>query len=84
MAAVLQIIGAVLILVPFAWSQLRGMSTTSALYLWLNLAGSGLLAVLALIGEQWGFLLLEGCWAAVAAWSLAARRGGPGGAHSGA
>jgi hypothetical protein len=84
MAAVLQIIGAVLILLPFAWSQLRGMSTTSALYLWLNLVGSGLLAVLALLGEQWGFLLLEGCWAAVAAWSLVARRAGPGGAHSGA
>jgi hypothetical protein len=65
-----QVVGAVLILIPFAWSQLGRLGTASRLYLALNLLGSGLLAVLALREQQWGFLLLEGIWAIVAAWSL--------------
>ena len=65
-----QVVGAVLILIPFAWSQLGRLGTASTLYLALNFVGSGLLAVLALHEQQWGFLLLEGSWALVAAWSL--------------
>jgi hypothetical protein len=69
----LQILGAIAILVPFAWSQLGSLRTTSVAYLVLNLAGSALLAALALLDAQWGFLLLEGSWAVVAAWGLARR-----------
>lgn len=69
---VLQILGALGVLIPFVWSQLGRMSLTSPTYLGLNLAGSALLAVLALHGGDWGFLLLEGVWAIVAARGLLA------------
>ena len=54
-----------LILTPFAWSQIGSLRPESAVSLSLNLAGSTLLAVLALLGGQWGFLLLETAWAVV-------------------
>jgi hypothetical protein len=81
---VLQIIGALMILVPFAAAQFGWLLTTSISYLTLNLAGSVLLAWLALEERQWGFLLLEAVWAAVSLWGLvAALRGKPlaAGAH---
>ncbi len=66
MAAVLQVIGALLILAPFAGQQLRSLPSDSPTYLWPNLAGSAILAGIALDGQQWGFLLLEAVWAFVA------------------
>ncbi len=73
MSGVLQILGALCVLVPFVAAQLGRMRIGSASYLSLNLVGSALLALLALLSGQWGFLLLEGCWAAVSARSLARR-----------
>lgn len=70
MAVALQLVGALLILAPFAGQQLGSLRPDSPTYLWLNLLGSGLLAALALIGGQWGFLLLEGCWAMLSLRSL--------------
>lgn len=83
MADLLQLAGAVLILVPFAAVQLGRTSPASVAYLTLNLLGSLLLAWLALDDAQWGFLLLETVWAAVSAWGLTRRlRGRPvAGAH---
>jgi hypothetical protein len=49
------------------------MRTTAVSYLWLNLVGSAILAVLAAVSSNWGFLLLEGAWALVSGWSLVAR-----------
>jgi uncharacterized membrane protein len=72
MDQVIQVVGALLILTAFTAVQLERMRTDSRLYLALNLVGSAILAVLALIGSQWGFVLLEGVWAIVSAWSLAA------------
>ena len=73
MDQVVQVAGALLILAAFAAAQFGWLGTSSRLYLWLNLVGSIILAVLAWYEEQWGFLLLEGVWAIVSAWSLVRR-----------
>jgi hypothetical protein len=70
MLDVLQVLGAVCVLVPFVWSQVGPLSPRSRAYLAANLAGATILAALALAGRDWGFLLLEGTWAAVAALGL--------------
>jgi hypothetical protein len=66
----IQIIGALLILAAFTAVQLNRMRPDSRLYLTLNLIGSIILAALAWLDSQWGFLLLEGVWAIVSAWGL--------------
>ncbi|WP_238016252.1 hypothetical protein KZZ52_28590 [Dactylosporangium sp. AC04546] len=64
-AVVIQLAGSLLILLPFVLVQLGRLETRSQWYNVLNLVGSGILAVEALHGRQWGFLLLEGVWALV-------------------
>ena len=77
MDQVIQIAGAMLILVPFAAAQFGRMAVTSVPYLALNLVGSAILTGVALDNEDWGFFLLESVWAIVSAWGLAkALRGG--------
>jgi hypothetical protein len=70
MAQVIQVVGALIILSAFAANQLGEMPTDSRLYLLLNLVGSVVLAILAVVEGQIGFILLEGVWAAVSGWSL--------------
>jgi hypothetical protein len=70
MDQVIQVIGAMMILVAYAAAQTGRWSTDAPIYLWLNEVGSVILAVLAAMSENWGFLLLEGVWAIVTAWSL--------------
>ena len=66
----LELAGAVLILAGYMLGQLRMLDQHSLVYLVLNLVGSFLLAVIALVDERWGFLLLEGVWSIVSAISL--------------
>ena len=66
----LELAGAVLILAGFTLGQLRMLDQHSVVYLVLNLVGSFVLAVIALVDERWGFLLLEGVWSIVSAIGL--------------
>ncbi len=70
MLVTVQIVGALLVLVPFAAQQFGRLNADASAYLWPNAVGSAALAVLAAINAQWGFLLLEAVWAAVSARSI--------------
>ena len=61
-----------MILVAYAFAQSGRWETDNRTYLWLNLVGSAILAVLAGMSQNWGFLLLESVWAVVTARSLIA------------
>jgi membrane-bound ClpP family serine protease len=65
-----EVTGAILILLAFALAQFRGLDRHGSPYLMLNLVGAAVLAVVAAIHRQWGFLLLQGVWALIALWSL--------------
>jgi protein-S-isoprenylcysteine O-methyltransferase Ste14 len=79
MSGVLQLVGAATVLLAFIATQLDLAQPSSRVTLTMNLLGSAVLAVLALAGRQWGFLLLEGAWAIVSAAGLGRRlaRAGP-------
>lgn len=75
MSSLIQILGALLVLAAFALAQARVLTSEARSYLVLNLVGGSVLAIDAYVGEQWGFLLLEGVWALVSFWSLARKSG---------
>jgi hypothetical protein len=68
-----EFVGALGILIPFALLQFGRMSQHAYLYLLLNLIGSGILTVVAILQQQWGFVILQGVWAVAAAWGLVRR-----------
>jgi hypothetical protein len=74
MTDLLQILGALAVLGAFLATQLGRLHPRAVPYLVVNALGAGLLAVLALLGRDWGFLLLEGVWSSVSVASLVARR----------
>ena len=66
----LEVLGSLFVLAAFAAAQRGVVSTRSRVYLVSNLIGSAILAVMAVIEFQVGFILLEGCWAVVSAAGL--------------
>jgi uncharacterized membrane protein len=66
----IQIVGALTILTAFVLAQRGTIDQSSPVYLALNVAGSGVLAVEAYLGHDLGFLFLEAVWFVVSAWSL--------------
>jgi len=74
---IVQLIGAFLVLGGFAASQLGWMDVRDVRYLAINAVGSGILAIIAIIGREWGFILLESTWAIVSIVGLV-RQSAPG------
>ena len=66
MGIIVQVLGSLLNLIGFVFSQLGKLKTTSLSYLLLNAIGALILGIDAFVGKQWGFVLLEGVWSIVA------------------
>jgi hypothetical protein len=73
MIQIVSIVGSLMILAAYAANQTGRWTATRLEYMVLNLAGAAVLAVVAAVEEQWGFLLLEGVWASVSAYALVRR-----------
>jgi hypothetical protein len=71
------VLGSLLVLVAYVASQFGRLSTKGLAYAFANIVGSGILAVVAALEAQWGFLLLEGAWASVSLVAVARQRAKP-------
>jgi hypothetical protein len=83
MTEVMQVVGAVFILIAFAAIQRGTLEPHARSYLVLNLVGGLVLGWVAVAEKDWGFLLLETVWSIVSAWGLlqVLRGRPPAGAH---
>jgi hypothetical protein len=71
MGQAIQLIGAVIVLSGFIANQRFGLSSDSVWFLLANAVGTTILAIVAGVNGDLGFLLLEGVWAIVSFVSLA-------------
>jgi hypothetical protein len=67
---IVSVLGALAILLAFAANQFRLIGPMNLSYALLNFVGSLVLAVIAVIEVQWGFILLEVVWALVSLWGI--------------
>lgn len=74
------IVGLVTLLAGFLGNLVGRVPATGALYGWLNLVGSGILAVYSVLIEAWVFFPLEVIWALAAGVALVRRQAKTGGA----
>src|ERR687889_1531442 len=73
-AQLVSVFGSLLVLVAYVASQFGRLSAKGLAYAFANIVGSGLLAVVAALEAQWGFLLLESAWASVSFVALVRQR----------
>src|SRR5215216_5463731 len=71
------VLGSLLVLVAYVASQFGWLSAKGVAYAFANIVGSGILAVVAALEAQWGFLLLEGAWASVSLVAVMRHRAKP-------
>ena len=71
MLQMISVLGALAILGAYAASQFGLVDTSKLSYQVANFLGSAVLAVVAIIDWQLGFILLEGAWALISLWGIA-------------
>lgn len=71
------VLGSLIVLVAYVASQFGWLSTKGLTYAVANIGGSAVLAVVAALETQWGFLLLEGAWASVSFIAVVRQRAKP-------
>jgi hypothetical protein len=76
MSEALQWAAAIVVLAAFGLSQWGRWSVLSYRYLVSNFLGGAGLSAAAVLSSQWGFVVLEGVWALVAARSIFVRVSG--------
>lgn len=72
MLQMISVLGALAILGAYAASQFGLADTSKLSYQVANFLGSAVLTVVAIIAWQPGFILLEGTWALMSLWGIAA------------
>lgn len=77
MNQLVQISGAILILAGYLLGTTGRLDINSRSYLLINLIGSALLAGVALLDRQWGFLILNSAWSIISVINLLRTRRGP-------
>ena len=78
---IVSLVGALLILGAYGANQAGALTTRNIAYSALNFVGASVLAWVAVISTQYGFIVLEGAWAIVSLVALIRRLRPPAAAH---